>query len=356
MMNTKTCLALVLIACAVGESAANPEKVVLDTQMPVSSDTIGYIYYNTSTGEMIRVLPGQTRGVSQPIWINETYDQCGFGEWFYQPLRDSATGQDTWWMDWGGIERDSAIDTITVFYNTSISDPGQNGVPGFEMDISFFDGIDVRAISPTLLPYYVLTLPDLPGTAGTSSSWMITVDLSGGLEFEIGDMACIDYSCNGNNSGGLGADIDGNGLADFAYGFSFRHPSGGISGITGGVLVAPPEGVFPNGLDDEDLFLTFSTQDWGNPDGFGWFGGYDCFGGAGHNWTPWGSMFLGLYSDPDYICCVADYNNDTWFNIFDALAFLSDFYLRLPGADINCDGVWDFSDVTEFLDILFPCL
>ena len=67
-------------------------------------------------------------------------------------------------------------------------------------------------------------------------------------------------------------------------------------------------------------------------------------------------MFLGLYSVPDYACCAADYNNDTRFNIFDALAFLNDFFLNLPRADINCDGVWDHSDAVEFFDFLVSCL
>jgi len=350
-MKTKTCLALAIAAGCASVASANPEKITLNNQVAMSADNIGYIYYNVATGEMIKTTPTQARDINNPAWINEGYDQCAFGEWFYSPIRDSATGEDTYWMDWGDIDANTVVDTMTVLYATSVADAGEDGEPGFEMDMTFFDGIDVGQINSTLAPYLVYTITDIPGSASGVAGWVITLDLAGGGEFEVGDSDGIDDSGNGFNSGGQGVDQDGDGLIDFAYGYNFRHPETELLGNTGCALVAPPEGVFPNSLGDDDVMALFFTQDWTNPDGLYWFGGYDCSGGAGFAWNPWGSYWLGLYSPGTTTDCAADRNGDGILDFFDVQDFLGAFAINDPSADMNADGVFDFFDVQIYLGL-----
>jgi hypothetical protein len=350
-MKTKTCLALAIAAGCASVASANPEKITLNNQVGMTADNIGYIYYNVATGEMIKTSPTQARDIDHPIWINEGYDQCAFGEWFYSPVRDSATGEDTWWMDWGDIAANSVIDTMTVLYATSVADALEDGEDGFELDLTFFDGVDIGNINSTLAPYLVYTITGIPGSASGVAGWIITLDLAGGGEFEVGDEDGVDDSGNGFNSGGLGADIDGDGASDFAYGTNYRHPETELLGNTGSALVAPPEGVFPNSLGDDDVMALFFTQDWQNPDGLYWFGGYDCSGGAGFAWNPWGSYWLGLYGGGTGGGCEADRNNDGILDFFDVQDFLGAFAAMDASADMNNDGIWDFFDVQIYLGL-----
>jgi hypothetical protein len=356
-MKMKTCLALAIAAGCSSVASANPEKITLNNQVRMSADNIGYIYYDVATGEMIKTSPNQNRAFdNHAIWDNVIFNQClPLNEWYYFPIRDSATGEDTWWMDWGDIAENSVIDTMTILYATSVADAGEDGEDGFEMDITFFDGIDIGQINSTLYPYLVYTVTDIPGSASPDlTGWIITINLAGGGEFEVGDADGIDDSGNGFNSGygaiGDDIDIDGDGGADFAYGIYFRHPTGELLGNTGAGLVVPPETTFPNSLGDDDVMALFNTQDWTNPEGFYWFGGYDCYGGAG-GWTPWASYFLGLYGGGGGDPCQADMNDDGELNFFDVQLFLSLFSASDPDADVNNDGLWNFFDVQIWLGL-----
>jgi hypothetical protein len=347
--------ATVLFVAGSSMTALADEPQLRTNQRLVPSDNIGYIYYKPATGEMVRIAPGEvgtgghTRGTSDPIWVNEITDQCGFGESFYSPIRDSATGEDTWWMDWGDLEANSCVDTITIFYATDLSDSEEDGEDGFEMGISFFDGIDMFSNSCAIGPAFTYVLAGIPGSVSGVTGWMVTVDLAGFGDIEVGDDDGIADCGSGNNSGGHGADVDGDGLSDIAFGFSFRHPASATTGATGCMIVAPPEGTFPNSLGDDDVFALFFTQNWGDPDGLYWFGGYDCSGGPG-NWNPWGSYFLGLYGRPGPPC-EADYNRDTVVDFFDVQAFLADFASEYWRANLNHDDVFDFFDVQMYVNL-----
>jgi hypothetical protein len=334
--------------------AAEPEPQLRTNQRLVPSDNIGYIYYKPATGEMVRIAPGEvgtgghTRGTSDPIWVNEITDQCGFGETFYSPIRDSATGEDTWWMDWGDLEANSCVDTITIFYATDLSDSEEDGEDGFEVDITFFDGIDIGNIQCGGYQFLTYVLAGIPGSASGVAGWMITIDLAGFGDIEIGDSDGVADCGSGNSSSGAGTDVDGDRLMDFAYGFNFRHPASATTGATGCMIVAPPEGTFPNSLGDDDVFALFNGN-WIQYDGLYWFGGYDCAGGPG-NWNPWGSYFLGLYGRPGPPC-EADYNRDTVVDFFDVQAFLADFASEYWRANLNHDDVFDFFDVQMYLNL-----
>ena len=305
---------------------------------------IGYIYYNMTTGEIIRTGPGKARGLGNPVWVNEQYDQCGCGEWFFQPLRDSATSEDTWWMDWGDIQNNSVIDTMTFLYATSVFDADEQGEDGFEYDISFFDGVDTEEIEAGLVPYLVYTITGIPGSASGLAGWIITLDLAGGGEFEIGDTDGVDQSGNGFNSGGLGADIDGDGLADFAYGYNFRHPAEIESGVSGPALAGPD----PRATGDVDLAAIFLNDNWNDFDRFFNYGGQDCSLGCGLAWVPWASMWIGLYANGT-VCCGFDLQCDGILDFFDVQLFLQWFADLDPRADMNNDGLWDFFDVQIYL-------
>lgn len=351
-MKAKTCLALAIAAGCASVASANPEKTVLNNQRAMSADQIGHIYYNAATGEMIRTAPNQTRGTgdSAPVWINELYDQCAFGEWFYSPIRDSATGEDTWWADWGDITPESVIDAMTFLIATDVPDPEGDGEDGFEMDVSFFDSVDVGSFNCFLAPYLVYTITGIPGTSAGVVGWLLTVDVSGGGEFEIGDIDGVDGTPGqtGFHSEN-GSDIDSDGNADFAYGFNFRHPTGLAAGVTGCGLVVPPEGVEPNSLGDADAMALSFLQDWGQVDGLYWFGGYSCAGGPGFLWAPWGSYYIGLYGPDGPTPCRADTNSDGELDFFDVQIFLGWFSAEDPRADFNDDGEFDFFDVQIFL-------
>ncbi len=313
----------------------------------LTTDKIGYIYYNMNTGEMIRTGPGETRGLSNPIWVNEQSDQCGCGEWFYQPMRDSATGEDLGWMDWGDIQENSVIDSMTFLYVTSVLDSEEPpGLPNFGYDISFFDGVDMAQIENGLEPYLVYFIRDIPGSQSGTSAWLITIDVSGGGEFEIGDIDGIDDSGNGNNSGGLGADVDGDGLADFAYGYKFKHPSDLENGFSGGALAGPD----PRATGDVDLAALFLNGNWGIFDQFFNYGGHDCSLGCGFGWVPWASMWAGFYGR-DNTCCPADLQCDGVLDFFDVQLYLQWFAAQDPRADMNQDGVLDFFDVQIYLGL-----
>jgi hypothetical protein len=336
-------VALAGLACISGVSHAQTGPL---QPQGLTSDQIGYIYYNMATGEMIRTGPGKARGLDNPVWVNEAYDQCGCGEWFFEPLRDSATGEDTRWLDWGDIRSNVVIDTMTILYATNIPDAMEDGEAGFEYDITFFDGVDTAEIEAGPTPYLVYTITGIPGSASGLAGWIITIDLAGGGEFEIGDTDGIDDSGNGLNSGGLGADVDGDGLADFAYGYNFRHPVDVATGVSG------PGLVFGAGAPgDVDLSAVFLNQNWSDFDSFVNFGGHDCSPGCNFAWTPWASMWAGFYGRNPIHCDCGDLTCDGILDFFDVQAFLNLFAIEDPEADMNADGVWDFFDVQIYLGL-----
>jgi hypothetical protein len=352
-MYKQTCLSLLL---AVGTAAAasvepvNPEPQLRTNQRLVPSDNIGYIYYKPATGEMVRIDPGEvggrhTRGTSDPVWVNDRFDQCDNGEMAYHPIRDSATGEETYWMDWGGIGIDTCVDTITVLYTTDLPDPEEDGEEGFTLELVFLDGFDIGTIASGAFVFVTYMIANLPGSAAGPKTWMLTLDLSGGQEMELGN-ADGQSSCGTDNFNKWSTDYDGDGLYDFGFGFHFTHPPSATTGSTGPVLVAPPSGVDPNPIGTHDVIAQFFGGDWCDSSGLYWFGGYDCTPGPG-NWTPWAGYFLGLYGSGG--ACPPDRNNDGVLDFFDIQDFLIDFAAEDPSADFNNDGLFDFFDVQVYL-------
>ncbi len=343
-------LMVVVVAGAACCAAAQPEKQVSNGYR-VFDGAIGQIYYNVATGEMIRTQSGSHRDGGNPMWVNEDADQCGFGEWAYYPVRDDAIGRNLQWMDWGDITNNSVIDCMTFLYVTTVPDPEEDGEDGYAMVVSFLDGADWCCDTCGWYPYLTWELAGIPGTASNTTAWLITVDFADTPEnwFEIGDVDGIDDAGSGLHSGYcLDTDGMGNG-ADFGYAFRFDHPAAG--GATGCFLVAPPERVEPNSLGSEDVYCIFLDH-WNILDGFYWFGGYDCSGGAGYNWRPWADYYIGLYgnggTEPNP--CLADVNDDNVVDFFDVQRFLGWFSNGDMRADWNHDLVLNFFDVQAFLN------
>ena len=340
-------LSKAFIAAAAGTTCV---AVAAEPPMPggLRSDQIGHIYFNPNTGELVRTGPRTTRNQLDPLWVNEQYDQCGYAEWQYLPVRDSANQQDDWVLDWGDVRHDSVVNCMTFLYATSVPDPEEDGEDFFELSVSFFDGVDTAEVAGGLDPYLMYTITGIPGSASGLAAWLITIDISGGGEFEIGDQDGIDDSGNGFNSGGLGADLDGDGLSDFAFGFNFRHPDGNPAGMTGLGLVRPT-GDAPG---NPDAMALFQHQDWSVFDGFFDLGGYDCTPGSGFQWIPWASVYIGLYEDPAIGCysCPPDLNADCRLDFFDLQLYLNWFAAGDPRADFAFpQGTLDFFDLQEFL-------
>jgi hypothetical protein len=319
----------------------------------MTSDQIGYVYYNVATGEMIQTAaPTQLRDQGSPVWVNEGYDQCTFAEWFFTGLRDGTTGEDSYFMDYGEVAPNSVVDCVTFLVATSVLDPEEDGAAGHELTLTYFDGVDIGIIgSPNAVPYFGLTVTDVPGSAdGTIAGWLLTIDFAGtGTAWEVGDADGVDDSGNGFNSGyGPLVDLNGDGNANFAHGFNIAIPAGDV-GLSGVGLVVPP-GDLANTLGEGDNFGLYNGDwDFLAYDGLYWFGGYNCTGGAGFLWVPWAGGYVGMYGGGGVAPCPADFNNDTLLDFFDVQLFLAAFSANDPSADFNNDNLWDFFDVQLFL-------
>lgn len=339
-MKAKTCLALAIAAGCASVASANPEKITVTGQQGMNADNIGHIYYNLATGEMVKTPPAtSSRGVT-PLWVNEIYDQCGFAEWYYYGLKNTGTAADNYWLDWGDIANDSVVDSMNLLLATDVNDPEEDGVEGFEADFSLFDALDYTNTNSGIAPDLILTITNLPGVAsGGVAGWLLTIDLSGGNEITMGN-----------------TDTDADGNADFGYGWNFRFPEDAVANVAGFGLVVPPEGVEPNSLGDPDGMGLSFDQNWATTNPNYWFGGYDCTGGAGFNWGPWGSYYLGLYAaggEPGP-CNDADvalpYNELNFGDVQTYLGWFSGGDLRADLAPVgNPDGVLNFGDVQYFL-------
>ncbi len=328
------------LACVSGVSFAQSDFLL---PQGLTADQIGYVYYDVATGEMTRTARGPTRGLENPIWINTNAAPCPDSPTIFAPLRNSATGLDTWWMDWGDIQSNTLIDTVTILYLTDVRDPGEDGEEGFELNIAFFDGVDTDQIIAGVEPFVQYAI-NVPGSQSGMAAWLITLTF-GTCLFEIGDTDGVDLTGHRRFSDGMGIDRDGDELSDFAYGIGFRHPESAASGFSGVALVKP--GAMAPG--DVDSSALFDGDGWDTFDGFFDFGGFACDTGGIFGWTPWSSIYVGLYGPTDFQPCLPDVLCDRVLDFYDIQLFLQYFASGDIRADFTGDGVIDFPDVQLFL-------
>lgn len=389
-----------------------------------------HIYFNVATGERVVTRLGemQTQGAdtgsSVPIWAALVQNPCeAFGyttEYYFgvdNPTPASSLATSVTLLDYGDIATDTVVDCIQVNWVTAHqdvdtdSDSIPDGVEELAAQWMVWDadnGVDNCIRSP-LVSVLLYNLPGHMGNVGALSEYTVDIDLVGGfsgsdLSFEIGDSDgdCQTAAfCNSNPFGdgpiangadrdfdGLpDTDLDGDGLFDWSWTVRFYQPGTGndfdSDGDTGtpGTSSADTIGVsfgFPTGsavdngdgtwtwnidtmVDDagtgeEDRFVLFSPPDTGgtiNHLGGYWFGGFACTGGlisgGGTGYTPPAMFQFLLYGPDTTINDYCDYNEDGLWNFFDVSQFLQDYLAMHPRADLNDDGMWNFFDASLFL-------
>ncbi|MCC6675672.1 MAG: EF-hand domain-containing protein [Phycisphaerales bacterium] len=343
---------------AAPRAVAQPD--VADELLPAR--IVGYIYINARTGERIETLaPASRRG--EVFWQNS--DIAGSCSYFYgqdRPTRDESLGRVKFGstvVDWGDVAGPAVVDgfDFAMVGNIEPEEPGSI-VEGFGIRVGFLERYDSRVNpgGPVTEPggagpafeTAAITLMDFYRGTGSCSdfwcSWAYTVDLEGsGLEFTIGDTAS-----------GLGGDLDGDGLADFGYSFSFIQNQREPKGIVGCFLVRPASlgggGTATGVVDSFSWFnsLTGPYQDY--------YADLD-FGGGACPATPYASFYMNLYGPVAPSPCDAiDYNGDGLIDFGDYLEFLNRFERQDASADLTEDGVIDFGDWLEFYNRYDSCV
>ncbi len=427
-MKAKSALSLALAAGIASTAAASNSPTTLSpSNAPVRK--AAHIYYNLATGERVVTAFGeQTTGAgiedSTPLWsclIPNPCEAAGYTtSYFFGVDNPGTTSLSTAItnVDWGDIAKDTVVDLVhiewVVAHPDTDSDSTPNigdGVEGLAGEWIVWDADNGNAIDrSTRLPLVDFIFTDLPGNIaepGFLSAYTADVDLvstfTTSLTFEIGDSdgdlqgasfgnTNIDTDSDGVGDGvsvanadrnfdGLpDSDLDGDGLFDWSWSVRFYQPgtedfdSDGIpDGVpaptdadTIGVGFAVPEGTAVDngdgtwtwdidttvpdaGTGQEDAF-TIYDQD-GNHAGVFFFGGFACEGvpisEGGDGYTPYSGFEFQLMGPGDSIPpCPADLNDDGVYNFFDVSMFIQQYS---QGGDYNGDGSTNFFDVSKFI-------
>lgn len=362
-MHSRLCSTMVVVCggvtgLAASGALARPERS--DEFLPAR--LAGHVYINAATGEIVTT-PGAAARLGEAFWRNDDSFSCG--SYFYgqdRPTRDESLGRVKFGatvVDWGDVAGPAVVNGFDFAIAGSIAPDEPGGViEGFGVRIGFLDRYDsvVNPGGPVTEPggagpaYEIasITLMDFwhgydPGCSFFFCGWLITVDLEGtGLEFTLGDAAS-----------GTGGDLDGDGLADFGYSFSFIQNQQEPKGIVGPFLARPAS-------------LGGAGTAWGVVDSFSWFnsltGPYQDyyadlnFGGGSCPVTPYASFVMNLHGPAAASPCDAiDYNGDGLIDFGDYLEFLNRFEQQDASADLTGDGVIDFGDWLEFYNRYDSC-
>jgi len=247
----------------------------------------GYIYVNMRTGEVVRTPAGPSTRRGGEYWRND--DIAGSCDLFMLqdlPSRDTAaTGRVKFGsavMDWGDLPGGASVNGFDIAYATDVGvDPTGAGVAGFDVNIRFLDDYDGE-LDPGgtgASGVSVITLQDIPGGAGPGApqGWVYIVDLEGsGLEFNWGS-----------------ANLNGDGLHDFGYSYSFDQNQAGAKGVAGPFLVRPfslgGTGTATGSVDQLDWFN--GGDDLTGYTGPIWFGGGSCPA------RPYASTYMTVYGE-----------------------------------------------------------
>jgi len=378
---------------------------------------VAHIYFNIATGERVAtaVGGGETigRGLadSYPVWSSLVSNPCAeFGyttEWFYGVDNNANTtslATDITVLDFGDIAVDTVVDMVHINWVTghadtdSDSDGVGDGVVGLAGEWTYWDADNGRDDNLIRLPLISFMIVDLPGNIlgpEALSGYSASIDLAGlfsdSMTFEIGDTdgdsqgAAFynpgQWNEDNNFDGFPDTDLDQDGLFDWAWSVRFAQPGTrdldgdgiidgdfadsmqpiGISfGVGEGEAIDDGDGTWaweldmvpPGATGQEDAFAIYAPPlgGVGGPilyAGFFWFGGFAC---EGISYTPVASFEHVLYGPGSGShCCPGDINCDGIANFFDISEFLVFFVAGDMQADFNGDGVLSHFDISAFL-------
>jgi len=387
-------------------------------------DRGGHVYINYHTGERVitpHALPrvGRSeRGSAWAGWGNSYPDPCDPNTntdeqslWFF-PLLDEELGDEpmpnvqavTAWQDWLETPGDVEFSIISFVFATFVPDPDPEGgaIVGHDMYLAFTEN-DRATERSNAVAHSPIAVTGLPGDIndGAGTLWFISVDLDPD-RIELGDT-------DGSTTNPQGVDLDGDGLIDSGYIFTYNQPgvgegdllaarfpelAGAYNGFTDpldtdtfanivnmGPALAYPSGNAgvngePNcygdwpfigewplvpGCDDSPPFPLGTWNAFGLIDATGTdtgsIGGFvaEFFcndNGPGFPFSePWATPFL-IFGDVDLIQCPADMNGDNILDLADITAFVTFFQSGDPAADIAPPtGVLDLADISLFVQI-----
>lgn len=420
----KLALALFL-ASGVATAAPTPQIAPHETG---EEEEQAYIYFNIVTGEKVATVVSQgVRPAGTPefesLWVADNRLPCaafgqtgGFTGAMDEITDTTSAAVGATFLDWGDIPNDTVVDAVQVRWSTrhidvdTDADGIGDGVPGLGCNWAWYDGDNGFNTCFTRTALTGFTLFNLPGklTSGTSYAvYTSIVDLGAGfssaITFEIGDSDSDPQGAAIHNAGFANGDLDsdtipdgdldGDGLADFAYTQRFIQPGTvdfdgdtivdgdpAAAANAGNSLVAPtgpvtgalfdtidPVAPLPAGQgieDDFDIFTDLNGDGFFEPVGTFFYGGFTCDedgdgtpGGNAANVRMFAQFWHILLAAPAPAACPADLfpagAGDGVLNFFDVSAFLSAYNAQDPIADFfpvgAPDGQFNFFDVSTFL-------
>ncbi len=384
----------------------------------------GHVYINSHTGERVitpHALPrvGRSERGSWGGWGNVYPDPCDpnddpgeHGFWF-QPIHDADLGDNpeanplavSAWQDWIETPGDARFSFIEISYATFVPDPEPTGgsIPGHDFYLAFTEN-DRATNRSAAVAHTPLAITDMPGdiSGGAGTQWFVALDIGPDI-VELGDT-------DNSTDNPQGIDIDGDGLIDSGYVFTYNqpgvgegdiiaarfpelagvfdeftdpldtdtfpnivdigpaiaHPSGnaGVNGEPDCYNLASGAGEWPRvpGCDDVppaplgtwDAYALIDST--GTDAGAYFFGGFACTdNGPGSPFNnPWASPYISFgYSSIPPNCpgkgTCGDVNGDHIIDLADIQAFVSYFMTSNECADLAPPfGVLDLADITAF--------
>lgn len=421
-MKAKNALSLLLAAGMVAPAAAHT-PTMSPKGFAAGAVVKGHIYVNMATGEKIATVMGETpvagqRGLPPEVWVSDNGTPCaavnstGVYEVHYVGRHDDPADTDpdtafqAIYLSWGDVPADTVVDTIQVATYAdhadvdADSDGLADGVEGLACFWNILEGDNGFNSCNTRIGLISIGLIDIPGNLDSSQiqGYIYTLDLAGDFDedisFEIGDTDNDPQGAavfNPEFGSSLDADLDFDGLVDFAYTIQYIQPGvleddmGNPIGdptnraITYSSLDAPRMELNPNppttftilpiSAGSEDAFDVIADP---NLDdslyhvGTFWYGGFTCDdngngvfeGDVAQDYNPWSSFFFAMYAgDAPGNPCPADLfpigAPDGVLNFFDLSTFISYFNDQNPLADFfpvgAPDGLFNFFDLSTFI-------
>ncbi|MDX2118635.1 MAG: GC-type dockerin domain-anchored protein [Planctomycetota bacterium] len=349
---------LTLALCAGGVASAATGASEISAADFGKSVFAGTMYVNAKTGESVVLHKDMFTGRTGPErWANN--DSVNNGNFFLgidSPTRSTTSsiprfGAEV--LDTGDIAGQPGVGALVDGFQISIASDIQgigtdSRVPGLNAVIWFYDNDNSVTNNDTrATPNAGLRLTNLPGTSGTANTWLLTYDLSGGNEIQLGDQ-----------------DLDGDGKLDFGWSIAFQqNQTARPKGTIGPTLALPGGYSYTNGTASTST-SSGVVNGWSifaplvfNSSGAALAGHQTQVGTANSAWSagvaPGGAGFQPFVSTKIVLygaeTCNADFNGDGFIDFTDFDDFVFAFEGGDPSADFNQDGFLDFTDFDAFV-------